>query len=316
MTMDGRLKRFLAGSLLCGLVGCSHFRDNTPKPIPTNEPPLVMTDRPIVEERRSKNEPIKIDTLIAVGTVRVQAAADENRSSQDREELANQARLAYNQVLAREPKHLDALRGMARMYAVLRDKDKCVEWYQKATKAHPKSAEVWCEMGKALGSHFKDKDGMINCLHMAAKLAPENRSYRNELGFSLAFAGRYDEGFAWLSRTMPEAKARYNLAGIAEHNGQPEQAKIQLALAIKADPMHAQSKAMLAALSGVRMQPTESPIQAARHEQIAPAPIEPSPTIPIDPHMSSRKSTPAPTPKESTPANAGPQKPVRPPFMW
>lgn len=306
-TMDGRIKRLLAGGILCGLIGCSHFRDKSPKPITTGEPPMVMTDRPVVEERRTKNEPLKIETLLAVATVRMQAAMDENRTTQEKEELANQASQAYQKVLSREPKNLEAMRGMARMFAVLHDKDKCVEWYQRAVQAQPKNADIMYEMGKTLGSHFKDRDAMIHCLHTAAKLAPENRTYRNELGFSLALARRYDEGYAWLIRTMPEAKARYNLAGIAEHNGQTDQARIQLALAIKADPTHEPSKIMLAALSGEREKPSENSLRTVHHQQLAPplpVPPGPSPTIPIDPLM----------PKAKTSAPAEPKSPATAPL--
>lgn len=266
--MDGRLQHLLAGAFLCGLVGCSSFGDKTPKmPKPTGEPPFVMNNQTIIDDRTSRKDgPMKVETMITVANVRVQASIDENKSTQQREELANSARLLYEAALKREPKNLDAMRGMARMYAVLADKEKCVEWYQRAGKAHPNNAEVWYEMGKALGSHFKDKDGALSGLHAAAKLAPENRAYRTELGFTLAWCNRYDEAYAWLSRVMPEAKARYNLAGIAEHNGDTAQARMQLANALKADPTHQQSKQMLAALNGMR-DAGDSPIRNASHEQ-------------------------------------------------
>jgi tetratricopeptide (TPR) repeat protein len=283
--------------------------------MPSGEPPLAMTDRPIVEERRGKNDPIKTETLIAVATVRIQAAVDPNRSTQEREELANHARLAYQKVLTREPKNLEALRGMARMYAVLQDKGKCLEWYRRAEQAHPKNADLMFEMGKTLGSHFKDKDAMIACLQAAAKLAPENRTYRNELGFTLALAGRYDEAYEWLIRTMSEAKARYNLAGIAEHNGQSQQAKMQLALALKADPSHEPSKEMLAAIGAQRDTPMETPIRSVSHEHLAPAQLGPSPTIPIDP-LTPRKAPPT-TPKgpETLSQDFNRQKAAPPPLI-
>lgn len=318
--MDGLWKRLLAGGILCGTLGCGHFRDKSSRPMGTGEPPLAMSQKPGENERRSKNEaPIKTETLLALGAVRTQASADENRPTNEREDLANQARVVYQQVLARDAKNLDAMLGMARMYGVVRDKEKCVEWYQRASQTYPNKAEIWYEMGKTLGSHFKDKEGAIASLHHAAKLSPENRGYRNELGFTLAWAGRYDEGYAWLSRTMPEAKARYNLAGVMEHNGQTEQAKMQLALALQADPGHEAAKQMMAALTGgSRELPSDNPIQQASHEQWSTIPTNSTPKSPVEAPMPQRVNIPTPpaaiqTP-EPVPLNMN-RNGVSPPFV-
>lgn len=284
--MDGRLKRLLAGGVLCTMLGCGHLRDkNSTPPMGSGEPPFAMTDKPVIEDRDGKKDgPIRVETMVVYANLRVQAAADENCTTQKREELCNSARLLYQQSLKREPKNYEAMLGMARMYAVVRDKDKCVEWYEHATKAYPTKGEVWYEMGKTLGSYFKDKEGAANSLHAATKLAPENRTYRTELGFTLAWAGRYDEGFAWLVRTMPEAKARYNIAGIMEHNGQVDQAKMWLAMALQADPNHEPSKQMIAALTGAPREPMkDNSLQNVNYDQAAPAPNPRSPSAPAEP---------------------------------
>ncbi len=316
--MDGLWKRLLAGSLLCGAVGCSHFRDNNPKPLPTTEPPLAMTDRPIIEDRRAKNEgPIKVETLVTLGNVRVQAAADENRSNAEREDLAKQARTVFQQALSREPKNLEATLGMARMYAVVREKDKCMEWYQRAAQTNPNKGEIWFEMGKCMGSTFKDRDTAIACLHTATRVSPEDRRYRTELGFTLALAGRYEESRAWLSRTMPEAQARYNLAGMMKHNGHTEMAKRELALALHADPNHEPSRDMLADLSGAREMQPDNPVHNASYEQSPMSPVGPSPKIPIDP-MIPRRNPGSPTiiqTPEPLPLNINRQNSVMPPLM-
>lgn len=281
--MDGLWKRLIAGGLLCTSIGCSHFRDKGGPKLPgsTGEPPFAMNS---IDDGK-KSGPVKVETLIALGNVRVQAAADDKRSTQERENLANQARISYEQALKREPKNVDACLGMARMYAVVRDREKCLEWYQRALKGNTNPGDIHYEMAKVIGGKFKDKPAAVQYLQAAVKALPDNRTYRTELGFTLAWAGRYDEGYTYLSKTMPEAKARYNLAGIMEHNGKIELAKAQLALALKAEPGHEQSKDMLAALNGTPRDIPEdaAPVQAVNHEQWSVLPMNSSAKAPTEP---------------------------------
>jgi Tfp pilus assembly protein PilF len=296
MTMEGRWKRLLASVVLCGLIGCNSFRKS---PNLTPEPPLARQEKP-------KDGPVGAEAHVVFGNVRLQASVAENRTPQERQELQDQARLAFQQALKRDPKNLNAMLGMARLYAVVKDKERCVEWYEKAGKAHPAKGDVPYEMGKALGSHFKDKDGAIQCFHAATKLDPENRKYRSELGFTLAWAGRYDEAYAWISRVMPEAKARYNLAGFMQHNGHADQAKQQLALAVQADPGFEAPKKALSWYSGAQDQGAHiDQVLPVSHEQVIPLmkaspqfPImSPAPVSKLEPaSMQIQPPAPAPTP--------------------
>ena len=73
--------------------------------------------------------------------------------------------------------------------------------------------------------------------------------YRIHLGFTLARAGRYDEGYEWLKRSMREAEARYNLAMMMIHNGDKERAREYLQAAMRADPAFVAAKDQLLALT-------------------------------------------------------------------
>lgn len=287
--MDGRFKSLLVGSVLFSIVGCGFFRDKRPAPPMggTGEPPLgAMSMKPIVE-KPGKEGPVGVEMLVTLADVRLQAAADANKTTADREALCNDVRIRYQQVLEREPKNLGAMLGMARMYAVVKDKEKCIEWYQRASKTHPTNAEVPYEEGKVLGAHFKDKEATIECLHAATKIDPQNRTYRKELGFSLAWSGRYEEAYAWISRVKPEAEARYTLAVAMKHNGHIDQAKQQLALSLQADPNYEPCKQALASLN----EPTDKPVQTVSAEESTPLPA-PSP-LSMAPAAS---QTPAPLP--------------------
>ena len=51
-----------------------------------------------------------------------------------------------------------------------------------------------------------------------------------------------------MCRVMPEAQARYNLARVLEHQNQPAASRVQVQLALRADPQHAGSREFLAEL--------------------------------------------------------------------
>jgi hypothetical protein len=68
------------------------------------------------------------------------------------------------------------------------------------------------------------------------------------LGFVLARAGRYDEGFAVLCRHNSEAQAHYDLARMLKYMNQPELARARALLALEKDPSLAVAKTFLAEL--------------------------------------------------------------------
>jgi tetratricopeptide (TPR) repeat protein len=264
--MEGRWKSLIAAGVLCAITGCG-LLDKKPAPMGTGEPPVASNAR---DDRRGKDGPVGANLLVQLGEVRIQAATDPNKTAAERESLCNEARITYEKALQQEPKNLEAMLGMARLYAVVKDKEKCVEWYKRASNTYPANAKIPSEEGKVLGAHFKDKDAAILCLHQATKLDPENRVYRKDLGFTLAWAGRYEEAYAWIVRVMPEAEARYNLAGLMHFNGHDDQAKKQLALALKANPNFEPSKQALASY----MAPNERQGQAIQ-------PVGYSDTLPV-----------------------------------
>src|SRR5262249_840406 len=137
---------------------------------------------------------------------------------------------------------------------------------------HANNAKVWAWLA-VRHAQAKDFDAAAEYYHQAARLDPENRMYRINLGFTLARGERYEEGYAWLSRCMKESEARYNLAMMMLDNGHREQAKKQLGLALQTDPNFKAASDQIAALSG----PSEAPrrlhpdIQTVGHEEPADA---------------------------------------------
>jgi hypothetical protein len=94
------------------------------------------------------------------------------------------------------------------------------------------------------------------------------------LGFTLARAGRFDEGFALLSRYNGEARAHYDLARMLRHMNQPQPARRHAALAVEKDPSLAEARSLLAELDG-KAPPPSKPVKTAGYT--APAPVTRAP---------------------------------------
>jgi Tfp pilus assembly protein PilF len=248
--MDGRWKLAFAGSLfLSGLVGCTTTKPALPAAPP---PPQLGKNSTFVQEPpddgNTKDGPLAATTLVLFANAWVDAVAkDPNKPAAEREQLLAKARRAYQEVLQREPKNVDALLGMGQMYQVTGEADKLRDIEQKVTSLNPNDARVW-EWVAVRQAQAKKWELAAESYQKAAKLDPENRTYRIHLGFTLARAGRYAEGYEWLSRSMRESEARFNLAQMMIHNGEMDKARAELKLCLKADPTMKAAEEQLAGL--------------------------------------------------------------------
>ena len=235
--MEGRWKLALAGSaMLSGLIGCTSTPKlpELPTPASTKANSIYVPEPP--DEKTVKDGPISAATIIVYANMCVEMVAkDPNRPSAEREQLLAQARMKYQDVLRQDPKNIDALMGLGQLYQVSGEAEKQREIIQKATSLHANNAKVWAWVAKqqAMANNWP---AAIDAYGHASKLDPDNRVYRIHLGFTLARAGRYDEGYACLSRCMREAEARYNLACMMIYNGEMDKARMELGLALRADP--------------------------------------------------------------------------------
>ena len=127
------------------------------------------------------------------------------------------------------------------------EQERLAEVIARAGKTHPTNPKVWAWVAVKHGQ-AKNWAAACDAYARAVKIDPENRVYRIHWGFTLARAGRYEEGFECLSRSMREAEARYNLAMMMVHNGDVERAKRELRLAQQADPNFGAAAEKLAAL--------------------------------------------------------------------
>ena len=238
--MDGRWKVALAGGFLSGVMGCTWGQKTQPLQIPPGPPPEVAGKAVFIPEPGDdgppRDGPLAPSSMLAFANLWVEAVAtDPNKPAPDRERLLAQARQAYQDVLQADPKSVDALLGLGNLYHVSGEMDKLRQVEQRARAEHPTNPKVWAWVA-VRRAQAKDFDTAAECYHEASKLDPENRLYRIHLGLTLARAGRYDEGREWLTRCMREAEARYNLAKMMLHNQEPEKARLELRMALQADP--------------------------------------------------------------------------------
>lgn len=272
--MDGlQFKWCLFGGLLVSSLGChreTYPETGLPKTssgasLPSmfgkSKPNLPMSGQDSVVTTPRKKGPPAPDTEVALAETHLQVALTEPFPP-NRDELLDMARGRYQRALKQDPKHKGALLGIARMYAKLGDKDKAVEAYEKFLKLYPKDAEALHELAMKR-AQWKDWAGAMASCEAALKLDPENRTFRKTLGFCQARSGKVEEAFATLSKIMPEAQARHNLAGLLDHMGQAEACKQQLQLALVADPTFAPAKEFLSDL----VEPNANGIQQAGFAQ-------------------------------------------------
>jgi tetratricopeptide (TPR) repeat protein len=280
--MDGRRIRrwWLSGCLVVGTLGCSSTRNNT------NVPPFFsdakpLTGMPVASKSKSfwgwsndkpavtaevaaadYDAPAKPETHAILANAQVDSAFNEETPTASREALLDQARQGYQKALKMDPKNKVALNGLAKYYVRLGEREKAVETYKRYFAAHPRDKEVAHEVALA-HAQWKDWAGAAAWCEFALKIDPENLSIRKTMAFCLARAGKWDEGFAVMCQVMPEAQARYLMARVLEHQGQLDACRLQLQLAIQADPAHIASREFLVELDQVTRpmgNPNQNPI--------------------------------------------------------
>jgi tetratricopeptide (TPR) repeat protein len=272
--MDGRWKLAVAGSvILSGLVGCKSDPNvlEMPPPVSSSKPNSIYVPEP-PDVAAKKDGPISSSTVIVYANMCVEVVAkDPNKPAGEREHLLSQARQMYQDTLQHEPKNVDALLGLGQLYRVSGETAKLNEVMQKATSQHGNDPKVWAWLAKqnAMSNNWP---AAIECYQHCCKLDPDNRMYRINLGFTLARAGRYQEGYECLSRSMREAEARYNVAQMMTYNGEVDKARVELHLALQADPNFNAANDKLASLPNAGA-PGNSDVRTVGYEQPAPASI-------------------------------------------
>lgn len=244
--MDWRKSLWLSGGLVAAALGC--MRSETGALVPRNPPPPEVVTRPAEKlEKTTKPGKPHPETLVAMGNSRMEIALDPKRDV-DHKQWAQLAARDYQSALDLDPKYLPAHLGLAKALELSGDPDKAFAVYKKALKVAPKESGLWYELGMAQ-ARAKNFPAALEALASAARLAPENPAVIKAYGFTLARAGRFDEGLTWLMKAMNESDAHLNLARMAQHLGQGELCSRHLQLAVQLNP---QNEAALEYLTSLR----------------------------------------------------------------
>ena len=276
--MDGRKAFILAGSLLCGLAGCTKSV-TTPNTPPTPPPPPKAAQlTPSSDSSFIKREPLgepKPATWVQMAALKTELATDLKRSAEEREVFAQQAKDAYAKALKGDPKYVPAYMGLGYLNEALGEREEAMANYRRAMSLDPKNAKTQVtayvsiarvlEQGgkrdEALATYAaattampkeaalwyemgmcygraKLFDQAVPCLAKACELRPKYTDYAKATGFMLARMGRDDEALQWLMQVWSEANARYNLALMMHHIGRDDVSREQLTASLQIDPNH------------------------------------------------------------------------------
>ncbi len=119
---------------------------------------------------------------------------------------------AYNEANAQDPKNLDALLGMARVYDAEGRFSDSMECYRKAESAKPRSSKVACNYGYSLYLQGRHADAEA-ALRQALARQPDNAPAHTDLGLVLARTGRRAEAIVEFRRAgCGPADAHVNVA--------------------------------------------------------------------------------------------------------
>jgi tetratricopeptide (TPR) repeat protein len=269
--MDGRIFRkwLAAGCLAAAAVGCNRGAKEQALigPNPAGGAKLVNVPVggghkslwgnsgaptvPVEMAPDNSKKPASAAALVAIADVQLEAAFDDRTAPGSKEALLDAARKGYQKAIKQEPKSKDAIRGLARYYAKLGEREESVRTYKRYLTLYPQDVEVAHEVAVA-HARWKDWPGAVAWCEFALKIDPENRSARKTLGFCQAMAGDWDAAFGTLAQIMPEAQARHNIAGLLDQTGHSDACKAQLQMALKVDPNFAPARDFLTELSRPR----------------------------------------------------------------
>jgi tetratricopeptide (TPR) repeat protein len=262
--MDCRRWILCAGGLLTGCLGCVTQRGALAPGLTEN--PLVAVKK---EDDLPKRNP-KASTCVAFGNYRAGEAADDKVSPAARQQMQEQARVAYEQALRIDANYVPAYLGLSELYIAEDDYPRALATYIKGLEKQPKSAPLWQALGM-LHARKKEWEPALAALSKAMELDPQNRQYPRTLGLCLARAGRTEESIACLTKVMNQAEAHLLVARMLHHLKRDEESQRYARLALEEKPDFAAARDFLFFLEHPTSTPAPGAVLAGIEEARAPA---------------------------------------------
>lgn len=132
------------------------------------------------------------------------------------------ARALYEQVLAGEPEHSDALNNLGVIASAGGDVDTALTFFRRAAALAPRNAAVWNNMGTALREHGNSPDA-IAAFRQALAVDPRHQGAQIGLAQGYLAIGSLGEARELLERVLARdatvAEAHYTLGQVLERQG-------------------------------------------------------------------------------------------------
>ncbi len=248
--MAGQLPRmatFLLWSLV--LIGCKTGADKPPLRLENllskqsaNSIKNAMTIHPKVipaadpTSLASKTAPLSPELYVSAAAVLEQ----QNRNAE--------AAQKYDQALAVEPSHRDALIGLARLRHREGNLESAVEVYQRALQVYPEDAVLLNDLGLCYARAGQSQNA-IAVLQRAVEMSPSSTLYRNNLAAALVEADRSGEAVPLLAQTCGTAVAHYNVGYLLHKRGANGAAVEHFVASLEANPSLTPARSMLQQLA-------------------------------------------------------------------
>lgn len=192
-----------------------------------------------LEPAHEPKGPLKSETVAVFADLAVEATFNnEDLTPSERDRRLDDARIKFERALQKDPKNLEALKGLGRLYTRLGDRERAAQIYRTACQHHADNPALVHEAAMSFG-RFEDWSTAKALWEHALTLDPASRKYPRMIGLAEVRLGNYEAGFAMLMRVCSEAEARTIMARELMDAGQAEAGKQQLDLALKADPAFA-----------------------------------------------------------------------------
>jgi tetratricopeptide (TPR) repeat protein len=147
-----------------------------------------------------------------------------------------------------DKKYAPAYCALSQLYMAQNRTEKSLEVLTKVPKGLESSPLILNEKA-IIHCKLKNYDEAEELLRLALDEDPENEMYLMNLAGVLAVSGDYDEAYKLYSSKLGPAEARYRIAGVLYEQGKVESSRQQLELAMRVDPKHEKSAAMLVHLA-------------------------------------------------------------------
>jgi tetratricopeptide (TPR) repeat protein len=154
----------------------------------------------------------------------------------------------YEQCLAVEPKHEQALYRLAVLRTQAKQYPQAIEAWKQYLAATNRSAAAYSNL--ALAYELAGKRADAEAAYRAGIDAdPDYVACRVNYGLMLARTGRTDEALAQFESVLTPAEACYNIASIFEQQGKTDEARTWYRAALEKNPTFTDARTRLAALN-------------------------------------------------------------------